>query len=66
MHSVRKSIKDIFYDKFWIWIIVGFIISVVTAFIITALIEYGREHGHGVISAIFTPGRQSAENIRNS
>jgi ABC-type antimicrobial peptide transport system permease subunit len=50
-------------DGFWLLTIFGIAISILSAFIITSLIEYGREHGSGAVSAIFTPGRQSTENI---
>ncbi len=50
-------------DGFLLLTIFGIAISILSAFTITALIEYGREHGSGALSAIFTPGRQSTENI---
>ena len=59
---MSKSIKNT-SDKFWGWVIVGVFIFIIGAFVVTALIEYGREHGSGPVSAIFTPGRQSTENI---
>jgi len=61
--GIKQSIKDLFHDKFWIWVSFGFIIFLLIAFGTTTLIEYFRERGGGAVSVIFTPGRQSTENI---
>jgi hypothetical protein len=59
MKEMTKKLKD----NFWFWVIMGFIVGIILGWIATAIIDHLRGSGWGAVNVIFTPGRQSIENI---